>query len=220
MAPQQQLPQPVQRAVTELARPFGERLALLGRLRRIAGRADLRQRDAVHRFEQPAQHRPRIDAQIILLGASAASAPGAVAGEHQRRADRASRRDRTGRASRAPASAVIAAAFHARHARSPGRGSTGRRAPSLRPRARSAPAPRARPRRLPLARHAREMRGELSRPGCAAGRSAGSATAPSPAPCSTSVVANRNFTCAGGSSSVFSSALNAFFDSMWTSSMM
>ena len=36
----------------------------------------------------------------------------------------------------------------------------------------------------------------------------------------TSVVANRNFTCAGGSSSVFRSALNAFFDSMWTSSMM
>ena len=49
-----------------------------------------------------------------------------------------------------------------------------------------------------------EMRGELARPGCGAGRTAGSATGPSPAPCSTSVVANRNFTCAGGSSSVFS----------------
>jgi hypothetical protein len=31
---------------------------------------------------------------------------------------------------------------------------------------------------------------------------------------STSVVANRNFTCAGGSSSVFSKALNALRDSM------
>ncbi len=36
----------------------------------------------------------------------------------------------------------------------------------------------------------------------------------------TSVVAKRNFTCAGGSSSVFSSPLKAAFDSMWTSSMM
>ena len=34
-----------------------------------------------------------------------------------------------------------------------------------------------------------------------------------------SVVASRNFTCAGGSSSVFSSALNADFDSMCTSSI-
>ena len=37
---------------------------------------------------------------------------------------------------------------------------------------------------------------------------------------STSVVANRNFTCSGGSSRVFSNALNACFESMWTSSMM
>ena len=37
---------------------------------------------------------------------------------------------------------------------------------------------------------------------------------------STSVVANRNFTCAGGSSSVLSNALKALRDSMWTSSMM
>ncbi len=35
-----------------------------------------------------------------------------------------------------------------------------------------------------------------------------------------SVVANTNFTCSGGSSSVFSNALNALRDSMWTSSMM
>ncbi len=35
-----------------------------------------------------------------------------------------------------------------------------------------------------------------------------------------SVVARMNFTCAGGSSSVFSIALNADFDSMCTSSMM
>jgi len=35
-----------------------------------------------------------------------------------------------------------------------------------------------------------------------------------------SVVANMNFTCAGGSSSVLSSALNAAVESMWTSSMM
>ncbi len=35
-----------------------------------------------------------------------------------------------------------------------------------------------------------------------------------------SVVANRNFTCGGGSSSVFSNALKAFSDSMCTSSMM
>ena len=35
-----------------------------------------------------------------------------------------------------------------------------------------------------------------------------------------SVVANRNFTCGGGSSSVLSKALNALSDSMWTSSMM
>ena len=35
-----------------------------------------------------------------------------------------------------------------------------------------------------------------------------------------SVVANTNFTCGGGSSSVFSNALNALRDSMWTSSMM
>jgi hypothetical protein len=35
-----------------------------------------------------------------------------------------------------------------------------------------------------------------------------------------SVVAKMNFTWAGGSSSVFRSALNAFRDSMWTSSMM
>ncbi len=35
-----------------------------------------------------------------------------------------------------------------------------------------------------------------------------------------SVVANRNFTCAGGSSSVLSSALNAEVLSMCTSSMM
>jgi len=35
-----------------------------------------------------------------------------------------------------------------------------------------------------------------------------------------SVVAKMNFTCGGGSSSVFSSALNAACDSMWTSSMM
>ena len=34
-----------------------------------------------------------------------------------------------------------------------------------------------------------------------------------------SVVANTNFTCGGGSSSVFSSALKALRDSMWTSSM-
>jgi len=36
----------------------------------------------------------------------------------------------------------------------------------------------------------------------------------------TSVVAKMNLTWAGGSSSVFSSALKAFFDSMCTSSMM
>ena len=36
----------------------------------------------------------------------------------------------------------------------------------------------------------------------------------------TSVVANTNTTCGGGSSSVFSSALNECADSMWTSSMM
>ncbi len=36
----------------------------------------------------------------------------------------------------------------------------------------------------------------------------------------TSVVAKTNFTCAGGSSSVLSSALNAAVESMWTSSMM
>ncbi len=35
-----------------------------------------------------------------------------------------------------------------------------------------------------------------------------------------SVVARMNFTCDGGSSSVFSSALNALLESMWTSSMM
>ena len=35
-----------------------------------------------------------------------------------------------------------------------------------------------------------------------------------------SVVAKMNFTCAGGSSSVLSSALNAAFESMCTSSMM
>jgi len=35
-----------------------------------------------------------------------------------------------------------------------------------------------------------------------------------------SVVANTNFTCGGGSSNVFSSALKAWFDSMWTSSTM
>ena len=35
-----------------------------------------------------------------------------------------------------------------------------------------------------------------------------------------SVVAKMNFTCSGGSSSVFSRALNASFVSMWTSSMM
>ena len=35
-----------------------------------------------------------------------------------------------------------------------------------------------------------------------------------------SVVAKMNFTCGGGSSSVFSSALKALRDSMWTSSMM
>ncbi|MNW08831.1 hypothetical protein D3C71_2056890 [compost metagenome] len=34
-----------------------------------------------------------------------------------------------------------------------------------------------------------------------------------------SVVASRNFTCSGGSSSVFSSALNAALDSMCTSSI-
>ena len=34
------------------------------------------------------------------------------------------------------------------------------------------------------------------------------------------VVANMNFTCSGGSSSVLSSALNAAVESMWTSSMM
>jgi formiminotetrahydrofolate cyclodeaminase len=35
-----------------------------------------------------------------------------------------------------------------------------------------------------------------------------------------SVVAKTNFTCGGGSSSVFSSALKAAAESMWTSSMM
>jgi hypothetical protein len=35
-----------------------------------------------------------------------------------------------------------------------------------------------------------------------------------------SVVAKTNFTCGGGSSSVFRSALNALVESMWTSSMM
>ena len=35
-----------------------------------------------------------------------------------------------------------------------------------------------------------------------------------------SVVANTNLACGGGSSSVFRKALNAFSDSMWTSSMM
>ena len=35
-----------------------------------------------------------------------------------------------------------------------------------------------------------------------------------------SVVARMNFTCDGGSSSVFKSALNECLDSMWTSSMM
>ncbi len=37
---------------------------------------------------------------------------------------------------------------------------------------------------------------------------------------SISVVANRNLTWSGGSSSVFSKPLKAAFDSMWTSSMM
>ena len=35
-----------------------------------------------------------------------------------------------------------------------------------------------------------------------------------------SVVANTNFACGGGSSSVFRKALNAFSESMWTSSTM
>ncbi len=35
-----------------------------------------------------------------------------------------------------------------------------------------------------------------------------------------SVVANTNLACGGGSSSVFRKALNAFSESMWTSSMM
>ena len=35
-----------------------------------------------------------------------------------------------------------------------------------------------------------------------------------------SVVAKMNFACGGGSSSVFRKALNAFSESMWTSSMM
>ena len=35
-----------------------------------------------------------------------------------------------------------------------------------------------------------------------------------------SVVAKMNLACGGGSSSVFSKALNAAVDSMWTSSMM
>jgi hypothetical protein len=35
-----------------------------------------------------------------------------------------------------------------------------------------------------------------------------------------SVVAKTNLTSGGGSSSVFNKALKAFFDSMWTSSMM
>ena len=34
-----------------------------------------------------------------------------------------------------------------------------------------------------------------------------------------SVVANRKITCGGGASNVFSNALNAALDSMWTSSM-
>ena len=80
-------------------------------------------------------------------------------------------------------------------------------------------APRARPRPLRPRRHAAK---------CAASLSAGMRRRSKrwqrdrtvTGTLSTSVVANRNFTCAGGSSSVFSSALNAFFDSMWTSSMM
>ncbi|CKX70250.1 Uncharacterised protein [Mycobacterium tuberculosis] len=35
-----------------------------------------------------------------------------------------------------------------------------------------------------------------------------------------SVVANTNLACSGGSSRVFRKALNAFSESMWTSSMM
>ena len=37
---------------------------------------------------------------------------------------------------------------------------------------------------------------------------------------SISVVAKINFACSGGSSNVFNNALNAFLDSIWTSSMM
>jgi len=44
----------------------GERLALLGRLPGRRRRPDLGQRHAVHRFQQRAQHRLRVHAQVIL----------------------------------------------------------------------------------------------------------------------------------------------------------
>ena len=66
MAAQQQLPQAVELRETDRRRPFGPRLPLLQRQRRIVGRADLGQRHPVHRFQQRAEHPLRIGAAVIL----------------------------------------------------------------------------------------------------------------------------------------------------------
>jgi len=66
MAFEQQLPEPMQRRKTEPTRPFRISLAFLDRERQILSPACLGAGDAVDDFQQPAQHRHRLDTERIL----------------------------------------------------------------------------------------------------------------------------------------------------------
>lgn len=81
MSLQEQLPQPVEHGEGQRCRPCLARGTLLGGLGEIGRGADLRQRHAVHRLQQRAEHRQRIDA-IVVLALQRRQRRGRIAGEH------------------------------------------------------------------------------------------------------------------------------------------
>ena len=141
----------------------------------------LQPRQRVHQVEQigcssTPRSAPCAWARSVIASASAGMP------RHQR-LEQVEHRSRSARPSIAATVSAAIVPSSARPARSPGRAATARRAPSRRPRGRSASARPARSRTPSFS----AMRGEMARsarpPTRGAGRSAGSATARSPAPC-------------------------------------
>ena len=158
----------------EFRRNVGRAAALRLGQRRIVGRIrhEFQPRDEMGEIGKVGEDDGRIGAAVVLVAIVGERACD-VAARRCAGTGRRCARGRRGPAWRAPSPRRLGR----RHGRSPGRAATARRGPSLRRRARSSPAPRRRRLCLP----SRQWRGNgrpAGRHRCAAGRSAGSATAP------------------------------------------